>query len=447
METIVSTDIRRAAALLQAGEVVAIPTETVYGLAANALDPGAVEKIFRLKGRPHSDPLIVHVANAERVSPLVAEVPLWAEKLMSLFWPGPLTILLPKSPQVPAIVTAGLNTVAMRCPKHPLTQALLELLPFPLAAPSANPFGRVSPTTPAHVLEYFDGQIPFILDGGPCDTGIESTIIGEENGRLVIYRPGAITKETLEEVLDTKIGYRLHAKDQPQTPGQFPKHYAPKKPLLYGWQDPPLERSASIVLFESEIDPADHPYVHTLAPSGSIEEAASRFYQVLHACEKDPTEYILFQEVPQEGLGLAIHDRLRRAHHPSVFTIGHSNHPWELFLDLLRYYEIGAILDLRRKPASAIAPHFNQGILQKALSAEGIVYDWQPVPNRVLFSLEKLMNRVPRVSLLCAEADPTKCHRYKGSDELTEKGFAVLHIYPDYSLRLHKAELSLPFGE
>ncbi len=252
METIVSTDTRRAAALLQAGEVVAIPTETVYGLAANALDPGAVEKIFRLKGRPHSDPLIVHVANAERVSPLVAEVPLWAEKLMSLFWPGPLTILLPKSPQVPAIVTAGLNTVAMRCPKHPLTQALLELLPFPLAAPSANPFGRVSPTTPAHVLEYFDGQIPFILDGGPCDTGIESTIIGEENGRLVIYRPGAITKETLEEVLDTKIGYRLHAKDQPQTPGQFPKHYAPKKPLLYGWQDPPLERSASIVLLKAK---------------------------------------------------------------------------------------------------------------------------------------------------------------------------------------------------
>jgi Protein of unknown function (DUF1130). len=151
--------------------------------------------------------------------------------------------------------------------------------------------------------------------------------------------------------------------------------------------------------------------------------------------------------VPQEGLGWAIHDRLRRAHHPSVFTIGHSNHPWELFLDLLRYYEIGAILDLRRKPASAIAPHFNQGILQKALSVEGIVYDWQPVPNRVLFSLEKLMKRVPRVALLCAEADPTKCHRYKESDELTEKGFAVFHIYPDYSLRLHKAELSLPFGE
>jgi L-threonylcarbamoyladenylate synthase len=447
METIVSTDLRKAADYLRAGEVIAIPTETVYGLAANALDPQAVEKIFRLKGRPFSDPLIVHVANVERMRPLVSALPLWAEKLMNLFWPGPLTIILPKSAQVPDLTTGGLPTVALRCPKHPLTQALLESLPFPLAAPSANPFGRVSPTTPAHVLEYFEGQIPFILDGGPCETGIESTILGEENGRLVIYRPGAITKETLEEVLDTKIGYRLHTKGQPQAPGQFPKHYAPSKPLLYGWQDPPLEPHASIVLFEDETDESEHPYVHTLSPSGTLEEAAQRLYQVLHACEKDPTEYILFQQVPQEGLGLALHDRLRRAHHPSVFTIGHSNHPWELFLDLLRYYEIGAILDLRRKPTSAIAPHFSQAILQKALTKEGILYDWQPVPNRVLFSLEKLMARAPRVALLCAEADPTKCHRYKESDELTEKGFAVFHIYPNYTLRLHKAELSLPFEE
>jgi L-threonylcarbamoyladenylate synthase len=447
METIVSTDLRKAADYLRAGEVIAIPTETVYGLAANALDPQAVEKIFRLKGRPFSDPLIVHLANVERVPPLVSALPLWAEKLMNLFWPGPLTIILPKSEQVPDLTTSGLPTVALRCPKHPLTQALLESLPFPLAAPSANPFGRVSPTTPAHVLEYFEGQIPFILDGGPCETGIESTILGEENGRLVIYRPGAITKETLEEVLDTKIGYRLHTKGQPQAPGQFLKHYAPSKPLLYGWQDPPLEPHASIVLFEDETDESEHPYVHTLSPSGTLEEAAQRLYQVLHACEKDPTEYILFQQVPQEGLGLALHDRLRRAHHPSVFTIGHSNHPWELFLDLLRYYEIGAILDLRRKPTSAIAPHFSQAILQKALTKEGILYDWQPVPNRVLFSLEKLMARAPRVALLCAEADPTKCHRYKESDELTEKGFAVFHIYPNYTLRLHKAELSLPFEE
>ena len=446
METIVSTDLRRAKALLEAGEVIAIPTETVYGLAANALNPEAVSRIFQLKNRPLSDPLIVHLAGMERVPPLVASIPLWAEKLMTLFWPGPLTIILPKSPRVPDIVTGGLPTVALRCPQHPLTQALLEQLSFPLAAPSANPFGRVSPTSPAHVLEYFSGQIPFILDGGACQTGIESTIIGEENGRLVIYRPGAISKETLEEVLDTKIGYRLHAsKDQPQAPGQFPRHYAPRKPLLYGWQDPPLESNASIVLFQDEVE--DHPYVHTLAPSGSLEEAAARLYEVIHACEKDPTEYILFQQVPQEGIGLALHDRLRRAHHPSLFTIGHSNHPWELFLDLLRYYEIDAILDLRRKPASAIAPHFNQGILQKALTAENIVYDWQPVPNRVLYSLEKLIARASRIALLCAEADPTRCHRYKESDELTEKGFAIFHIYPDYTLRLHRAELSLPFGE
>ncbi len=446
METIVSTDLRRAAELLRASEVIAIPTETVYGLAANALNPEAVARVFQLKNRPFSDPLIVHLANVEQVSPLVASTPLWAEKLMTLFWPGPLTIILPKSSQVPDIVTGGLPTVALRCPQHPLTQRLLEALPFPLAAPSANPFGRVSPTTPEHVLEYFAGQIPFILDGGPCQAGIESTIIGEENGRLVIYRPGLISKEVLEEVLDTKIGYRLHAgKDRPRAPGQLPKHYAPQKPLLYGWQDPPLEQNASIVLFDGEVE--DHPYVHTLSPSGTLEEAAARLYEVLHACEKDPTDYILFQQVPQEGIGLALHDRLRRAHYPSFFTIGHSNHPWELFLDLLRYYEIDAILDLRRKPASAIAPHFNQGILQKALANEGILYDWQPVPDRVLFSLEKLSARASRIALLCAEADPTKCHRYKESDELTEKGYAIFHIYPDYTLRLHKAELSLPFGE
>ncbi len=446
METIVSTDLRQARELLEAGEVIAIPTETVYGLAANALDPRAVARIFQLKNRPLSDPLIVHLASMERVSPLVTSIPLWAEKLMTLFWPGPLTIILPKSAQVPDVVTGGLPSVALRCPQHPLAQSLLERLSFPLAAPSANPFGRVSPTTPAHVLEYFGGQIPFILDGGTCQTGIESTIIGEENGRLVIYRPGAISKETLEDVLDTKIGYRLHAgKDHPRSPGQFPRHYAPHKPLLYGWQDPPLESNASIVLFQDEVE--GHPYVHTLAPSGTLEEAAAHLYEVLHACEKDPTDYILFQQVPQEGIGLALHDRLRRAHHPSLFTIGHSNHPWELFLDLLRYYEIDAILDLRRKPASAIAPHFNQGILQKTLTAENILYDWQPVPNRVLFSLEKLIARASRIALLCAEADPTRCHRYKESDELTEKGFAIFHIYPDYTLRLHRAELSLPFGE
>ncbi len=447
METIVSKELHQAVRLLEMGEVIAIPTETVYGLAGSAFETAAIQRIFDLKGRPLTDPLIVHVANMDCTKSLVQEVPWWAEQLMRLFWPGPLTIILPKSAQVPDLVTGGLPTVALRCPRHPITHQLLERLAFPLAAPSANPFSRISPTTPDHVWAYFAGQIPFILDGGPCETGLESTIIGEEESRLVIYRPGAITKETLEEALDTKIGYRFHAKERPQAPGQFPKHYAPTKPLLYGWQDPPLERNASIILFEEEVESEAHPYTHTLAPTGEAAEAAARLYEVLHACEKEPTEFILAQAVPQTGLSLALHDRLRRAATPSLFTIGHSNHPWELFIDLLEYYEIGAILDLRRKPASAIAPHYNQGVLQKKLMGKGIMYDWQPVPDRVLLSLEKLMARAPRVALLCAEADPTRCHRYKESDELTEQGFKVFHIYPDYTLRLHKAELSLPFGE
>lgn len=447
METLVSTDLTQAEALLSAGDVVAIPTETVYGLAASAFDVEAIKKVYALKQRPLSDPLILHVSGLEAVTPLVTEVPLWAEKLMTLFWPGPLTVLLPKSARIPELVTAGLPRVALRAPNHPLTLKLLERLPFPLAAPSANPFGRISPTTPQHVLEYFQGKIPFVLDGGPCTGGVESTIIGEENGRLVIYRPGLISKKTIEDALEMKVGYRLHTKDKPQAPGQLPRHYAPSKPLLASWENPPLEKEASIIFFAPPDLLPKHPHVHILSESGDPAQAAQRLYEVLHACEQEPTAYILAQTVPQEGMGLAVHDRLRRASTPSVFTIGHSNHPWETFLELLHFYEVGAILDIRKKPSSTIAPQYNQGRLQHALVKEGILYDWQPVPNRILLSIERLRNQVPRVALMCAEADPTRCHRYRQADELAQKGYAVFHIYPNYTLRLHQPVLSLPFGE
>lgn len=446
METRLTTDISQAATLLQKGAVIAIPTETVYGLAANALEAEAVRKIFELKKRPSSDPLIVHVRGPEALEGIVAGIPDWAYKLMMRFWPGPLTLLLPKGPAIPEEVTAGLPRVAVRAPAHPLTQALLQAVPFPLAAPSANPFGRVSPTTPEHVGEYFAGQIPLILDGGPCAAGIESTIIGEEHGRLVLYRPGALPREVLEEALGEKLYTRTHVTSTPPvTPGQFPRHYAPNKPLLYGWRTPPPEKNASIVVFEPV--PFSHPYLHYLPAEEKLADAAAQLYPTLLTCEKEPTHYILVQAVSPHGLGEALHDRLRRASLPHLFTIGHSNHPWAEFQALLQKYEIHAILDLRKQPYSRYVPHFSQGPLQKALHEINIAYEWQPNPNRLLPTVEKLLREYLHVALLCAEGDPNRCHRFSLSDTLTEKGFAIFHILPTGELHLHRAPISLSLEE
>ncbi|MCS7298124.1 MAG: L-threonylcarbamoyladenylate synthase [Bacteroidia bacterium] len=447
METIVKADVEWAARLLEQGEVVAIPTETVYGLAANALDESAVEKIFQLKKRPKEDPLIVHVSGIEALERLEIEPPLWAERLMRLFWPGPLTILLPKGPKIPLLVTAGLERVALRAPAHSLTHALLQRLSFPLAAPSANPFGFISPTTPAHVLSYFQGQVPFILDGGPCAAGIESTIIGEEQGRFILYRPGALPREVIEEALGDRLFLKTGPSKAPVTPGQYPRHYAPSKPLLYGWHTLPVEPRASLVYFSAQV-PSSHPYVHVLTPQGSVEEAAHHLYAILHACEAEPTDYILVEKVGGVGgLVEALHDRLRRAHTRSIFTIGHSNHAWVDFMKLIHRYEIQAVVDLRRQPYSKYVPHFSQGYLQKSLHEAGIAYEWQPNPKRLFLLLEKLFAQYLHIVLLCAEGDPTRCHRFRLADELTEMGLAVFHILPEGRLELHRAPISLALGK
>lgn len=443
METVISADVAQAAHHLQAGRVVAIPTETVYGLAANALDPHALEQIFLLKNRPLSDPLILHVKGIEGVEALGIEIPLWAHRLMSRFWPGPLTLLLPTSSLIPEIATAGLPRVAVRAPNHPLTQLLLQKLPFPLAAPSANPFGLLSPTTPQHVYAYFSGKIPFILDGGPCTVGVESTILGEENGRFIVYRPGGISRSALEEVLGEKVYIRTHSSPVPTTPGQFPRHYSPRKPLLYGWTNPPLEPTASIVRFG--LSPSPHPYTRILR--GSLQEIAQQLYATLHLCDQDPTEYILVERVPLEGIGEALHDRLKRASARAVFTIGHSNHPWPAFLSLLQRYEINVIIDLRKSPHSRTFPHFSQGPLQKSLYEAGISYEWQPVALRLFATLEKALQEYRHVALLCAEGEPTQCHRYRLSDELTQKEYTVFHILPEGQLQLHRAPLFLELKE
>lgn len=306
------TDLDRAEALLRAGEVVAIPTETVYGLAANAFDTAAVIKVFGVKQRPSFDPLIVHIARPGDIHLVAQELPPGAQALMDAFWPGPLTLVLPKRPEVPDVVTSGLDTVGVRMPRHPLTRALLERLDFPLAAPSANPFGYVSPTTAQHVADQLGHRIPYILDGGPCTVGVESTIIGWEGGRWVLYRPGGIAQEDIERV----IGSVAEAVKQvlPAAPGMLESHYAPRKPVHVGDIDALLRRFAGrrigIISFQQE-----HPghRCEVLSERGDLAEAARNLFAVLRDLDGSDCAVILAERFPDEGLGRAINDRLRRA--------------------------------------------------------------------------------------------------------------------------------------
>ncbi|HRX00150.1 MAG TPA: L-threonylcarbamoyladenylate synthase, partial [Cyclobacteriaceae bacterium] len=226
-------DISLARQYLEADELVAVPTETVYGLAGNALHSSAVAKIFEAKERPSFDPLIIHVPDAQHLERYVTAIPKQAVQLINHFWPGPLTLVLRKKEIIPDLVTAGLDAVGVRCPDHPLTHQLLRQLDFPLAAPSANPFGYVSPTTAEHVEKQLGSKIPYILDGGPCKVGIESTIIGFENGEPMIYRRGGISNEAIERVIGP-VESRLHSTSNPKAPGQLQSHYAPRKPFLLG---------------------------------------------------------------------------------------------------------------------------------------------------------------------------------------------------------------------
>ncbi|HNH60761.1 MAG TPA: L-threonylcarbamoyladenylate synthase, partial [Cyclobacteriaceae bacterium] len=226
-------DIAKAVELLTHDELVAIPTETVYGLAGNALSRTAVTKIFSVKNRPQFDPLIVHVPNLDKANDYVAEIPEQAKKLADKFWPGPLTLLLKKKSIIPDLVTAGLDTVGIRCPDHSLTRQLLQALPFPLAAPSANPFGYVSPTKPEHVNEQLGTKIQYILDGGPCPIGIESTIVGFEDNVPVVYRMGGLSLEAIEETIGN-VKLMTHSTSNPKAPGQLKSHYAPGKKVILG---------------------------------------------------------------------------------------------------------------------------------------------------------------------------------------------------------------------
>jgi L-threonylcarbamoyladenylate synthase len=317
LEAVTGTEIHEAARLLSEGSLVAIPTETVYGLAANALDPKAVAGIFEVKKRPFFDPLIVHISDIGQIEKYASSIPEPALKLADALWPGPLTLLLPKKALIPDIVTAGLNTMGLRVPAHPLTLELLSYLPFPLAAPSANPFGYISPTTALHVADQLGNSISYILDGGPCKVGIESTIAGFEGDTITIHRLGGISLETLEEISGTHVQLRLDASSNPASPGQLATHYAPQKPFLLGVLPELIKQNAGKrIALISFSEPHSHPAIvrqWQLSPASSLTEAACNLFSVLRKADKSDSEIILAEPVPSHGIGLAINDRLRRA--------------------------------------------------------------------------------------------------------------------------------------
>lgn len=303
-----------AAELLRAGQVVALPTETVYGLAADALDPDAIVHIFEAKDRPRFDPLIVHLpglAWLEQVAEIKNETRELLNKLIGRFWPGPLTFVLPRKKIVPDLVAAGLETVAVRMSAHPVFAETIREFGRPLAAPSANRFGRISPTTAEHVREELGGRIPLIVDGGATKHGIESTIIALQRSRLELLRRGPITEEELAEFapITFPIGGQLRA------PGQLASHYAPRTPLSLITDAssfaPQEKKKCGLLAWRSKSN--QFPEVRVLSTHGDSREAATNLFRMLRELDHANLDLILAEEVPDEGLGRAINDRLRRA--------------------------------------------------------------------------------------------------------------------------------------
>ncbi|MBD2755572.1 L-threonylcarbamoyladenylate synthase [Spirosoma validum] len=310
----IGTDRQRAKEFLDAGNVVGIPTETVYGLAGNALNPDAVLKIFQVKNRPSFDPLIVHTDSLEKLDQFVTFIPGPALLLAKTFWPGPLTILLPKRDLISDLVTAGLPTVAVRIPNHPLTLDLLRSLDFPLAAPSANPFGYISPTTAQHVADQLGNLVPYILDGGSSTIGLESTIIGFENDKPIVFRLGGMTLDHIEEVIGS-VSVRTHSTSNPKAPGMLSSHYAPRKPLILlpPGESPKPNMRAGALVFRELFSGIRTEYQRTLSPTGNLNEAAKNLFVHLRTLDALPIDVIYTEPLPNEGLGWAINDRLRRA--------------------------------------------------------------------------------------------------------------------------------------
>ena len=310
-------EIKEASNLLQQGYVVAIPTETVYGLAANAFDEKAVAQIFDIKKRPLFNPLIVHIKSITYLNNIAKNIPAIALELANHFWPGPLTLVLEKKSNIPDIVTGGKNTVGIRMPSHPVALSLLEDIDFPLAAPSANPFGYISPTTSEHVRKQLGDKIPYILEGGSCEKGIESTIIGFEKNKPILYRVGAISKEEIETIIG-KIDTKNTASASPEAPGMLSKHYSPKTKFIVSENISAciknnLDKNIGFLLFRNTSQPLTSDKYIQLSLNEDVNEAAKNLYAAMHQLDAMNFDAIYAEKVPENGIGVSINDRLYRA--------------------------------------------------------------------------------------------------------------------------------------
>jgi len=308
------TSVSEAARLLKEGEVVAIPTETVYGLAGNAFEPKALAKIFAAKERPTFDPLIVHIADIAQLTDIAKDIPDSAYKLAEAYWPGPMTIILPKKDCIPDLCTSALPSVAVRFPSHPIAQAIIKESGLPLAAPSANLFKHVSPTTAEHVAAQLADRIAGIVDGGPCSVGVESSIISLV-GEPTVMRPGAITPEMFKAILgEVKIKESTSKPGQPMlAPGQCDTHYRPQVPLYYG-EVPAgytLPEHTVRIAFGTQTGPI--PATVNLSATGDMVEATSKLYAFMHDLDDPKFDLILVDPIPNTGVGMALNDRLKRA--------------------------------------------------------------------------------------------------------------------------------------
>lgn len=313
----IGTDVNKAVKILKEGNLIGLPTETVYGLAGNALNAEAVASIFSTKNRPSFDPLILHTYSINELEKYVSNVPEAAQILAQRLWPGPLTLLLKKKDIIPDLVTSGMDTVAVRIPNKALTLTLLELLDFPLVAPSANPFGYVSPTSAQHVEDQLGSKIDYILDGGACEVGIESTIIGFDEARPVIHRLGGISKEKIESLIGN-VDLTPHSTSNPKAPGMLASHYSPGKPVVIGniaalQKELGASTHVGAISFKNEIPNIAKEKQVILSTEGNLTEAAKNLFAALRHLDKQEIDLILTQLVPDHGLGRAINDRLKRA--------------------------------------------------------------------------------------------------------------------------------------
>lgn len=319
---IISNDIDLAANYLKKDEIIAIPTETVYGLAGNAFSEDAILKIYTAKNRPLFNPLIIHTYSLEQLRSFVKNIPENAIKLAKEYMPGPLTLLLEKQDHILDLVTAGSNLLAVRIPNHALTINLLSQLDFPLVAPSANPFGFISPTKAIHVQEQLGDKIPFILDGGECQVGLESTIVSfNQDGIPVIERFGGLEIEKIKEICnDIIIGQQIS--DKPDSPGKLKSHYAPKTPSYFGLENlknPEFkDKNIGLILFDSYIENYESKKIDKenqliLSPNSDLSEAAKHLFSSMRLMDARNFDFLIFQEMPYHSFGYAINDRLKRA--------------------------------------------------------------------------------------------------------------------------------------